>query len=105
MELGARSGRSTRTIDRLFHRHLGAGPKTYAQVVRFQRCLSRLTKDPGVTLSQVAAEGGYYDHSHFAREYRRFAGTAPARHAGYFPDAAPQDFRPNLVRFVQDGAG
>jgi AraC-like DNA-binding protein len=104
-ELSRLSGRSTRTIDRLFRRHLGTGPKTYAQIARFQRCLARLTKDPGMTLSQVAVEGGYFDHSHFVRDYRRFAGTAPARHAGYFPDHAPQDFRPNLVRFVQDGAG
>jgi AraC-like DNA-binding protein len=100
--LGRYAGRSVRTIDRLFRRHIGVAPKTYAQIARFQRCLSRLTREPGVTLSQVAVEGGYYDQSHLVRDYRRFAGTAPAAHAGYFPDDAPQDFRPNLVRFVQD---
>lgn len=100
--LSRRAGMSSRSVDRLFRRCLGVGPKTYAQVVRFQRCLTRLKHDPGVTLSQVASEAGYYDQSHLVRAYRRFAGTAPVRHAGYFPADAPQDFSPNLVRFVQD---
>ena len=100
--LSRRAGISSRSVDRLFRRYLGVGPKSYAQVVRFQRCLMRLKDEPGVTLSQVATEAGYFDQSHLVRAYKRFAGTAPVRHAGYFPADAPQDFSPNLVRFVQD---
>ena len=99
--LGRRVGLSQRSVERLFRRCLGVGPKTYAQVVRFQRCLGRLKQDPGVTLSQVAIEAGYHDQSHLVRAYKRFAGMAPVHHAGYFPPGAPQDFSPNLVEFVQ----
>jgi AraC-like DNA-binding protein len=98
-------GLSLRTVDRLFRRHLGFAPKTWAQVVRFQRALERLKADPGCPLSQLAAELGYYDQSHLAREYRRFSGNTPGQHAGYFPMEGPTDFAPNVVRFVQDAAG
>jgi transcriptional regulator GlxA family with amidase domain len=96
------AGLSARTVDRLFRRHLGIGPKVYVQIVRFQRCLARLKSVPTVSLSQIATDGGYYDQSHFVRDYRRFAGTTPVRHKGYYPADAPQDFSPNLVQFVQD---
>jgi AraC-like DNA-binding protein len=99
--LGRRVGVSQRSVERLFRRCLGVGPKTYAQVVRFQRCLVRLKQDPGVTLSQIAIEAGYHDQSHLVRAYKRFAGIAPVHHTGYFPPGAPQDFSPNLVEFVQ----
>ena len=99
------AGLSPRTVDRLFRRHVGFTPKAWAQVVRFQRALDRLKSEPGCPLSQVAAELGYYDQSHLAREYRRFSGSTPGRHAGYFPIEAPTDFAPNVVRFVQDAAG
>jgi len=103
--LGEHANLSPRTVGRLFKRYLGVAPKTYAQVVRFQRCLNRLRHDPGVTLSEIATQCGYYDQSHLVRAYRRFAGVVPVQHAGYFPADGPHDFSPNVVRFVQDGEG
>lgn len=100
--LGQAAGLSQRTIDRLFQRHVGFGPKTWAQIVRFQRALERLKSVPDCTLSQVAAELGYYDQSHLVREYRRYSGTTPGKHAGFFPPGGPSDFAPNVVQFVQD---
>ncbi len=97
-------GASRRSIDRMFRRHVGFGPKTLARVARFQRALSRLKTEPECTLAQVSEECGYYDQPHFVREFKRFAGAVPTRQAGYFPAEAPQDFSPNLVRFVQDPA-
>lgn len=102
-EIGRMLGHSQRTINRLFRRHVGFGPKTWAQIVRFQRALMQLTAVPTKPLSQLATELEYYDQSHLVREYRRFSGTTPGRHAGFFPSDAPTDFAPNLVQFVQDG--
>ncbi len=101
-ELCARRGVSQRQLDRLFRAHLGFSPKTYARVVRFQRALNQLKKDPGCTLADIAARCGYYDQSHFVREFRAYAGTAPKARVGYFPAGAPADFAPNVVQFVQD---
>lgn len=99
-ELCGRAGVSRRQIDRLFKSHLGFSPKTFARVVRFQRGLTRLMRDPGCTLAQVAAECGYYDQPHFVREFRAFSGTTPSARVGYFPAGAPSDFSPNLVQFA-----
>lgn len=99
-ELCDRTGVSARQLDRLFRAHLGFSPKTFARVVRFQRGLTRLMRDPGCTLAQVAAECGYYDQPHFVREFRAFSGTTPSARVGYFPATAPSDFSPNLVQFT-----
>jgi AraC-like DNA-binding protein len=101
-ELCARAGISRRQLDRLFRSHLGFNPKTFARVVRFQRALARLRSDPGCTLAELAAECGYYDQPHFVREFKALAGSPPRTRVGYFPPEAPNDFSPNLVRFVQD---
>lgn len=99
-ELCDRTGVSTRQLDRLFKSHLGFSPKTFARVVRFQRGLTRLMRDPGCTLAQIAAECGYYDQPHFVREFKAFSGTTPSARVGYFPAGAPSDFGPNLVQFA-----
>ncbi|MCC6811876.1 MAG: AraC family transcriptional regulator [Deltaproteobacteria bacterium] len=100
--LCALGGVSIRQLDRLFQKHLGFSPKTYSRIVRFQAALTRLKRDPGCTLAEVAAECGYYDQPHFVRECKTYAGAVPKVQAGYFPAGAPADFSPNLVQFVQD---
>lgn len=101
-ELCARTGVSSRQLDRLFRSHLGFSPKTFARVVRFQQGLTRLMRAPGCTLAQVAAECGYYDQPHFVREFKAFSGTTPSARVGYYPADAPTDFSPNLVQFAPD---
>jgi AraC-like DNA-binding protein len=101
-ELCDEAGVSIRQLDRLFRQHLGISPKTFAQIVRFQTAIALLKSEPGGTLAEVAAQTGYYDQSHFVREFRRFAGSAPKHKKGYFPPGAPADFSPNLVQFLQD---
>jgi AraC-like DNA-binding protein len=93
---------SIRQVDRLFREHLGVQPKTFAQIARFQNAITLLKSDPGGTLADVAARCGYYDQSHFAHEFRRFAGAPPKDKRGYFPESAPSDFSPNIVQFLQD---
>ena len=96
------AGISIRHVDRLFRQHLGVAPKTFARIARFQNAITLLKSDPGCTLADVAARFGYYDQSHFVRDFRRFAGAPPKQKRGYFPPNAPSDFSPNLVQFLQD---
>jgi len=93
---------SPRHVERLFARHLGVAPKTLVRVVRFQRALHMLMKDPGVPLATVAAETGYFDQAHFVRDFKRMSGGLPRGYRGYFPPDGPSDFAPNVVVFVQD---
>lgn len=77
-------GVDPRTMERHFIAWSGMSAKAYCRIVRFklayhaflQRCMSR----PG---GRCAANGGadplhgYYDQSHFIREFRFFTGTSP----------------------------
>jgi AraC-like DNA-binding protein len=101
-ELAARGEVSPRQVHRLFAQHLGVAPKAVAGVLRFQSALRALMRDPGCTLAALAADHGYYDQAHFVREFKRFSGGLPKAHRGYFPEAMPTDFAPNMVSFVQD---
>jgi AraC-like DNA-binding protein len=63
--------------DRQLHRRslvaFGYGPKVLARILRLQRALA-LRRD-GRSFSAAAAEAGYADQAHLAREVRALAGT------------------------------
>ena len=93
---------SSRSLDRLFQRLLGFSPKFFARIVRFQKALRILMENASTTLAEVSADCGYFDQSHFVKDFRRFTGGVPRGYKGYYPPAAPRDFAPNVVRFLQD---
>ena len=65
-------------FERLFNELVGANPKEYARVVRFQKSLKLLqhyTED--ANKAQLAYQCGYADQSHFIREFKQFSGYTP----------------------------
>ena len=58
--------------------------------------------DEAVSLAEVAAECGYFDHAHFIKDFKRMSGGVPRGYRGYYPEAGPHDFAPNVVAFLQD---
>jgi AraC-like DNA-binding protein len=65
-----------RRLERGFCAATGMTPKQYARVIRFKRTYRQLLDRPrGAPLS--ARLDGYYDQSHFNREFRHFTGVAP----------------------------
>lgn len=91
-----------RSADRLFARYLGLSPKLYARIVRFQSALRFLMRDPGIGLAEVGLRFGYFDQSHFVKDFKAFTGGVPRGYRGYYPADQPADFAPNIVRFIQD---
>ena len=77
------------------------GPRTLRRVLRFQRFLAAArTAEPG-SLARLAADAGYADQAHLARDCRRLAGLTPS--ALLAEGAGPAGERPARdVRFVQD---
>lgn len=70
-------GTSLRTLQRRFTTDVGIPPKLLARITRFQHVFAAWREDPR-TLARVAADCGYYDQSHLIRDFRDFAGEAPA---------------------------
>lgn len=79
-ELAASTGYSRQHLVRRFDAEFGLSPKLAARVVRFDRARRTLLSAPSfVSISQVAAACGYYDHAHLARDFADLAGCSPSQ--------------------------
>lgn len=77
-DLARRAGMSVRTLERTFRAQVGLPPKTFIRNVRFQHALARLDA-PGSfeSLAQLASDCGYFDQSHFMKDFKALAGRLP----------------------------
>lgn len=75
--LAAGVGLSPFYAARLFSRSVGMPPHAWRNQVRLNRALGPLRQ--GVSVTQVAAEQGFTDQSHFTRHFKRAFGVAPGR--------------------------
>lgn len=98
-DLSAEVGYSIRTVDRLFQHFFGMTPKFYARINRFHHALGLLVKQPH--LADVALTTGYYDQSHFSKDFAAFTGCTPRQYADYLAARSGRP-APNLVQFLQD---
>jgi AraC-like DNA-binding protein len=77
-----RYGISSRYLQKVFLQHTGLTPKLYSRINRFQNSLVLLDKKD-LTLTNIAYECGYFDQSHFIREFKTFTGFVPS---GFKPE-------------------
>ncbi len=70
------AGAGYKRLERSFLREVGVTPKLYARMIRFQRSASGLAS---AARKGQSLPDGYYDQSHFIREFKRFAGESPER--------------------------
>ncbi|MGH9026611.1 MAG: helix-turn-helix domain-containing protein, partial [Acidimicrobiia bacterium] len=71
-------GWSRRHFTDQFRAEFGLPPKAVAKVVRFERARNRLLRPDRPSLARVAAESGYADQAHLARDWRELAGSSPS---------------------------
>jgi AraC-like DNA-binding protein len=72
-----RHGISSRYLQKVFLHYTGLTPKLYTQINRFQNSLILIGKGDR-PLTAIAYECGYFDQSHFIREFKSFTGFAPS---------------------------
>jgi len=68
-------GVSERQFERRFKARVGLTPKHFARLQRFERAVNLARSAP--SLSVAAQDAGYYDQSHFIRDFRGFVGVTP----------------------------
>jgi AraC-like DNA-binding protein len=78
--LAAEIGISQGRLVRLFEARVGLKPKMLARVLRFQRVLRRLEREPRLSWSALATDYGYFDQSHFIKEFGALAGLRPTQY-------------------------
>lgn len=72
-------GITTRQLERLFRNRVGLSPKEMAKLIRLNCAFSSLEADPGISLTSLSYEAGYYDQSHFSRDFKNIAGVSPTK--------------------------
>ncbi|MGV3597836.1 MAG: DUF6597 domain-containing transcriptional factor [Bacteroidota bacterium] len=66
---------SVRQFERRFKEYSGFSPKLYTRIARFQNVLKEYgNRQP---LTDIALRCGYYDQSHFIRDFKAFSGHNP----------------------------
>jgi AraC-like DNA-binding protein len=73
------SNLSSRQLERNFYNEVGVSPKLLSRLIRFQQTL-RLPVMPNTSLTDIALQSGYYDQSHFIRDFTSFAGITPKQY-------------------------
>jgi AraC-like DNA-binding protein len=69
---------STRQFQRNFAAFTGLAAKEFCRLVRLRCSMNRLVKE-GFNHFDVLVKAGYYDQSHYYREFKEFLGMLPSR--------------------------
>jgi AraC-like DNA-binding protein len=72
---------SPRTLQRLFARYVGVSPKWVLRRYRLHEAAAALDREQHRPWAEVAAELGYFDQSHFIRDFTAAIGMTPVAYA------------------------
>ena len=84
---------SRRWLEKQFAAQIGFSPKEYARITRFKAIIGQVMTTPsfipsGVSLSTLIGDYGYYDQSHFIRDFKEYAGQTPSQ---FFKSLMPEN--------------
>lgn len=78
-ELIASLNVSERTLERHFKLHVGLSPKRYCRIIRHAYIFKVVNEKPD-NWAQVAYKAGYYDQTHFIKNFQEFTGEDPSKY-------------------------
>ncbi len=88
-DVAERVGMSVRTLQRLFRRYVGVGPKWVLLRYRLQDAAARLAEGHVVDQAALALELGYSDQAHFIKDFTAMIGRTPGSYAAMCAPPAP----------------
>jgi AraC-like DNA-binding protein len=69
---------SSRTLDRVFKKHLAISPVGFRKIARFRHSLkNKLFSNEFDTLTKIGYESNFYDQSYFIKVYKNLTGQNP----------------------------
>lgn len=77
-DLVQRFNLNKRTLQRLFSRYVGVSPRWVIKRSRLHEAAGRLAEGAAIDWPRLALELGYFDQSHFIRDFKAIVGHAPA---------------------------
>jgi AraC-like DNA-binding protein len=88
-DLAARVNISERQLERVFFREIGATPKQFARVARFQAALDARVRDPGRSWLDISQTAGFHDQMHMVHDFKAFGGLPPTLTLERLGDSRP----------------
>jgi AraC-like DNA-binding protein len=79
-ELSIRERIGVRTLTRKFYEQVGMSPKQYASIIRFRSIMNYLFIFPNASWLDTTYRFGYYDQSHFIKDFQHFTGQSPTQY-------------------------
>lgn len=76
--VSSRYGISSRYLQKIFLNYCGLTPNLFSKIARFQKSL-HLVAGSNLSLTTIAYKCGYFDQSHFIKDFKFFTGSAPSR--------------------------
>lgn len=70
-------GASSRTLQRLFHVHVGVSPKWMLRRFRLKEAAATIDSGTPQSMADLAQQLGYYDQAHLIRDFRAMVGQPP----------------------------
>ncbi|SFE42059.1 Helix-turn-helix domain-containing protein [Chitinophaga sp. CF118] len=70
-------GITSRYLQKIIYQHTGLSPKSFNKINRFQLSLRLIAKNEQ-PFTSIAYECGYFDQSHFIRDFKSFTGVTPS---------------------------
>jgi len=68
---------SVRNFERKCKERLGMPAKMYARIARFHKAYKILESRPIISWTDLTYEVGYYDQTHFIKDFKEFTGLTP----------------------------
>lgn len=78
-----------RKLERLFQKYVGISPKFYSRIIRFNYIFS-IVQEQSMSWSELALNAGFYDQSHFIKNFQEFTGEDPTEY--FFEDENMANF-------------
>ena len=75
--IASRHGITPRYLHKLIYQHTGLSPKSFNKISRFQLSLRLIAKNEQ-PFTSIAYDCGYFDQSHFIRDFKSFTGVTPS---------------------------
>jgi AraC-like DNA-binding protein len=79
--IASRHGITPRYLHKLIYQFTGLSPKSFNKISRFQLSLRLLAKNEQ-PFTSIAYDCGYFDQSHFIRDFKSFTGVTPSAYLG-----------------------
>ena len=84
-QLAAATGTSVRGLQRLFAEYVGVGPKWVIRRYRLHEVTERMASRARIDWAGLAADLGYADQAHLARDFANIFGEPPTQYARRYP--------------------